>query len=205
MITGGEDAIGDAFFFDIHMVGIKVDEDVVGPDPFDHLHRLPARVDQMRFVAVHRFNAEFHTQPFCVGGGGSKRAGDVIQLGLRGRQAGPLPYAAIGDAGQRQTAHGGGFIQRDFQKVDRPFWVVRRPCRLRQTKRADCRHSFTRKQRAGVGGVNRWRRQQGDFHEIEVVAHRFGHCKFCRLGRPVHGPDAGMDAEAFHGVPLRLF
>ncbi len=107
------------------------------PTLLNHLHRLPAGVDQVVFIAVHRLNAEQDAARFGMFCRRRQRAGDVVVFLLRWRHAGAFADAAIGDAGKREAAHFGGLVDGDFQMLDGAFRIDGGPVLLRQAERAD--------------------------------------------------------------------
>ena len=59
VVAGGYDAVSHAPFLDVHMVGIEMDEDIVGADLLDQRNSLRGRIDDVVLVAVDGFHAEF--------------------------------------------------------------------------------------------------------------------------------------------------
>lgn len=178
---------------------------VVRADPVQHRGGLPAGVDQMGLIAVHRFDAERDAQTLGVLRSGGEAAGNVVELGLGGGQAGAFADPAIGHAGQGLGPHRGGLVESEGEKVDPRLGVARGPGAFRQAKRTNGADPGLVEERAGVGGVDHGRVEKGDLDEIEPVADAFGDGVFGGLGRPAHGPDRGMDAETVHGALLRWF
>jgi hypothetical protein len=113
-----QDAVADTLFLDIHMVGIEMNEDVVGADALDHLHRLAAGIDQMVLVAVDGLYAELETPPLGMLGCGRQSPGDVVIFLLCWGNAGTLADAAVDHARKGLAAKIGGFIDSDGKMVD---------------------------------------------------------------------------------------
>ena len=99
-----------------------------------------------------------------------QHAGDVVVFLLGRRHAGALADAAEDDAGQRQRAHVGRLVDRDFQMLDRRVRAHRGPGALRQAERADGRQIVLLEQLAAVLGIDGRRVQQRDLDEIHPVA-----------------------------------
>ena len=62
VITRIEYRLPSAFFLNVHMIGVEVNKHVLGTNTFNHLHRLPTSVEQMRFVPVDRLDPEKQSQ-----------------------------------------------------------------------------------------------------------------------------------------------
>ena len=108
-----------------------MDEDVVSADLLDHVDRLPAGVDQVVLVAVHRLDPERDAEALGVFRRRRERAGDVVVFGFGRWHAGPFADAAIGDAGQGLGAHLLGHVHCVDQMLDRTIRVDRGPVLLR--------------------------------------------------------------------------
>ncbi|MCY1370752.1 hypothetical protein D9M69_578570 [compost metagenome] len=93
-----ENAGADALLLDVHVIGVEVDEDVIGADPLDHVDCLPAGVDQVVLVPVDRLDAQLDAARLRMLGGCPQCASDVVVFGLSRRHAGTLADAAIDDA-----------------------------------------------------------------------------------------------------------
>ena len=118
-----------ALLLDVHVVGVEVDEDVVGPDLLDHLHRLPAGVDQVRSRSGSPARSRGEARATSRAPPPPQRLCDVVVFALRRRQARALADAAVGHARQRLAAHRGGLVERELEEVDRAVGVDARPRR----------------------------------------------------------------------------
>lgn len=146
-----ENAVPGALFLDVHVVGVEMDEDVVGGDTVDHVARLPAGVDEMVFMAVDRPDPEREADLLGMGGGDRQRLGDGAVFPFGRADAGPFADAVEGDARQRLGAAGLGLVESELEVVGRLFRMDRGPAFLWQTKRTDRPQAGFVEERAGMG------------------------------------------------------